>query len=98
VFLDLDHTDDRMWFTFHPHNFKDAEALQDKIDPLDRKLVALIDTPLGVDCGCRLFEKAFHSRYLVRTRINSECWPGESARVDFVNSWARVVGDVARLR
>ncbi|OHT12203.1 glycosyl hydrolase [Tritrichomonas foetus] len=94
IFLDLDHTDDRLYFTFHPHNFKDAQRLQDEIDPLERKLIALIDPHLRVDYGYPIFEKAFNSRYLIRTRIDSEytgeCWPGDSAWVDFVNPWARV--------
>ena len=94
VFLDLDHTDDKLYFTFHPHHFKDIEQLQDDIDPLERKVVALIDPHLRVDYGYPIFEKAFNSKYLIRTRIDSEytaeCWPGESAWVDFLNPWARV--------
>jgi alpha 1,3-glucosidase len=94
IWLDLDHTDDKLWFTFHPHNFKDAEQLQDEVDPLERKVVALCDPHLKVDYGYPLFEKAFNSRFLIRTRIDSEytaeCWPGESVWVDFVNPWARV--------
>jgi alpha 1,3-glucosidase len=43
IWLDLDHTDDKSWFSFHPHHFKDAEQLQDEIDPLERKVVTLID-------------------------------------------------------
>lgn len=94
IWLDIDHTDDRLYFTFHPIFFKDVERLQDEIDPLERKLVVVIDPHLKVDYGYPLFEKAFNSRYLIRTRIDSEytgqCWPGDSAYVDFLNPWARV--------
>lgn len=94
IWLDIDHTDDRLYFTFHPIFFRDAEKLQDEIDPLERKVIALIDPHLRVDYGYSIFEKAFNSRYLIRTRIDSEytaqCWPGDSAWVDFLNPWARV--------
>ena len=94
LWLDIDHTDDKMWFTFHPYHFKDAEKLQDEIDPLERKLIAVVDPHLRVDYSYHIFEKAFNSRFLMRTRIDSEytgeCWPGESAWVDFINPWARV--------
>jgi alpha 1,3-glucosidase len=94
IWLDLDHTDDKMWFTFHPHNFKDAEKLQDEIDPLERKLIVLCDPHLRVDYSYPIFSKAFNSRFLIRTRLDSdytaECWPGDSVWVDFVNPWARL--------
>ena len=93
IWLDLDHTDEKMYFTFHPQNFRDAEQLQDEIDPLERKVVALIDPHLRVEYSYPVFEKALNGRFLVRTRTDSEytaeCWPGESSWVDFVNPWAR---------
>lgn len=94
LWLDLDHTDDKLYFTFHPHNFKDVQQMQDEIDPLERKVIALVDPHLHVDYGYPVFDKAFNARYLIRTRTDSEytgeCWPGESAWVDFVHPWARV--------
>lgn len=94
LWWDLDHTDDKLYFTFHPHYFKDAEQFQDEIDPLERKVVAVIDPHVRVDYGYPLFEKALNNRYLIRTRIDSEytaeCWPGDSVWIDFSHPWARV--------
>jgi len=94
IWLDLDHTDDKLYFTFHPHNFKDVVQFQDEIDPMERKVVALSDPHLRLDYGYPLFERAFNNRYLVRTRIDSEysaqCWPGDSVWVDFLSPWARI--------
>lgn len=93
IWLDLDHTDDKHYFTFHPHNFKDIEKLQDEIDPLEKKVVALIDPHLSVDYNYPIFEKALNGHYLIRTKTENEysakCWPGESVWVDFLNPWAR---------
>ena len=57
IWLDIDHTDDRLYFTFHPIFFRDAEKLQDEIDPLERKVIALIDPHLRVDYGYSIFER-----------------------------------------
>ncbi|KAH0801954.1 glycosyl hydrolase [Histomonas meleagridis] len=92
IFLDIDHTDDKMYFTFHPQNFYDVEALQDEIDPLERKLVAIIDPHLKVDYNYPIFDQAYKHKYLVTTRLSNEyvsnCWPGESVWIDFLNPWA----------
>ena len=94
IWLDLDHTDDKMYFTFNPHQFKDIKQFQDEIDPLERKVVALIDPHLRIDMGYPIFEQATNQHFLVKTRLDSEyegeCWPGESSWVDFSNPWARV--------
>lgn len=89
LWLDLDHTDDKMYFTFNPNSFNDIEKFQDEIDPLERKVIALIDPHIRVDEGYSMFEKAVNSKYLVRTRMDAEysaeCWPGESVWIDFFN-------------
>lgn len=94
IWLDLDHTDDRMYFTFHPINFKGIESLQDEIDPLERKLVALIDPHLKVSDEYYVYEQALNSKFLIYTGIGNEytgeCWPGLSTWVDFLNPHARM--------
>ena len=94
IWLDIDHTDDKMYFTFDPHGFSDIKKFQDEIDPLERKVVCLIDPHLRIDMGYPIFEQATNQHYLVKTRLDSDyegnCWPGESSWVDFTNPWARV--------
>lgn len=94
LWLDLDHLDDKMYFTYNPYTFADFQKLQDEYDSLERKFVALIDPHLRIDMGYYVFEQAFNQHFLVKTRLDSdyegECWPGESSWVDFANPWARV--------
>jgi hypothetical protein len=43
IWLGLDGADDKKYFIFHPHNFKD------EIDPLKRQAIALIDPYIRFD-------------------------------------------------
>ncbi|EAY22440.1 Glycosyl hydrolases family 31 protein [Trichomonas vaginalis G3] len=94
MWLDLDHLDDKMYFTYDPYKFADFAKLQDDYDNLERKFVALCDPHLRIDMGYYIFEQAFNQHFFVKTRLDSdyegECWPGDSSWVDFTNPWARV--------
>jgi alpha 1,3-glucosidase len=46
LWLDLDHTDNRKYFTFHPSNFRDPESLLADQELKKRKLVVLVDPHL----------------------------------------------------
>jgi alpha 1,3-glucosidase len=94
LWLDLDHTDNRQYFTFHPTNFQDPERLQSDLDSVKRKLVILVDPHLRADHSYGIYASAVGSGFLTKNSDGTsdfigECWPGRSSWPDFLNPAVR---------
>ena len=93
MWMDLDHTDDHKYFTFHPNNYKDVKKLQYEICSQRRRLVAQVDPHLKAVDSYYVYKEANDKNLLVHSRSGDiyygDCWPGRSAWVDFINPTAR---------
>lgn len=94
LWLDLDHTDDRKYFTFHPTNFKDSSKLLHVLDKNKRQLVVLNDPHLRAEDSYKIYSEAKSKKLLIRNSDGNgdfigNCWPGKSAWPDFLIPEAR---------
>lgn len=49
IWLDIDYTDGKKYFTWNPDNFSDPEEMQRNLSSTNRKLVTIIDPHFKVD-------------------------------------------------
>ncbi|XP_056636598.1 neutral alpha-glucosidase AB-like [Diorhabda sublineata] len=92
IWLDIDYTDEKKYFTWNPVNYSDPIQFQANISGTNKKLVAIIDPHIKVDENYPVYEGA-KDKYFVRwsngTDYVGNCWPGESSYIDFLNPEAR---------
>lgn len=92
IWLDIDHTDNKKYFTFDPENFKSVKKLLKEFKEENRYLVALVDPHLKVERDYQIYYEAKDNGYFVkgsnRRDYFAECWPGRSGFVDFFNPGA----------
>lgn len=93
VWLDIDYTDEKKYFTWDPKRFKDPEKLLNDLKRTDRKLVAIIDPHFKNDAAYDVHQTAKQKGYYVKNTDNTDysdrCWPdGLSSWLDFLNPQA----------
>ncbi|SCU99572.1 LANO_0F02410g1_1 [Lachancea nothofagi CBS 11611] len=93
IWLDLEYTDDKKFFTWKPDAFPNPERMLRKLWKLGRNLVTLIDPHLKINYN--VSELVETSKSSVRNHDDSSyhghCWPGESIWIDTLSSSARKV-------
>ncbi|KAH0790279.1 glycosyl hydrolase [Histomonas meleagridis] len=94
LWLDLDHTDNRKYFTFHPANFRDPHKLLDALAHNKRRLVALVDPHLRAERSYSFYSEAADKNLLIKnpdgtSEFVANCWPGRSVWPDYLNPEAR---------
>jgi alpha 1,3-glucosidase len=94
LWLDLDHTDNRHYFTFHPENFKNPLEFEDELEANKRKLVVLVDPHYQRTPESRIYREASEQGLLLKDKAGAAefvgwCWPGSSSWPDFLNPAAR---------
>ncbi|CAI7575718.1 unnamed protein product [Penicillium discolor] len=93
IWLDLEYTDDRKYFTWDSLTFPDPKGMQQKLDETDRKLVVLID-PHIKNADKYFVSEELRSKKLAVLNKDGEiydgwCWPGSSNWVDCFNPAAQ---------
>eukprot|EP01083_Nonionella_stella_P011216 31888_1 len=92
IWLDIEHTDQKKYLTWHPHAFPDPERLISRLSNADtkRKLVCIVDPHMKKDEEYSIYNAINGEDYWVKTRQNdnyeAQCWPvGMSLYPDFMN-------------
>ncbi|XP_074025616.1 neutral alpha-glucosidase C [Leptinotarsa decemlineata] len=92
IWLDIDHTDGKRYFTWNPQNFSDPEEMQRNLSSTNRKLVTISDPHIKVDMNYSVYAGA-KEKFFVKWENGSDfegsCWPGLSSYIDFLNPEAR---------
>jgi len=93
IWLDIEHTDDKKYFTWDAHNFPNSEAMQLNIASKGRKMVTITDPHIKRHNGYHVHDEATRSGYYVKTPSGSDyegsCWPGQSSWLDYTNPVVR---------
>lgn len=93
IWLDLEYTDDRKYFTFEPNTFPDPIGMEKQLDETQRKLVVLIDPHIKNKDGYFVVEELKSKDLAVKNKDNNIyegwCWPGSSHWIDCFNPAAR---------
>ncbi|VEN33509.1 unnamed protein product [Callosobruchus maculatus] len=92
IWLDIDYTDGKKYFTWHPDNFPDPVGMQKYLASMNKRLVTIIDPHIKVDPEYPVYAGA-KGKYFVKMADGSDfegdCWPGRSSYIDFLNPEAR---------
>ncbi|KAF3700842.1 Neutral alpha-glucosidase C [Channa argus] len=93
IWLDIEHTDGKRYFTWDPVNFPDPAHLQQYLQYKNRKMVVISDPHFKSDPNWALYREARDGGYFVKDRegqlYKGSCWPGESSYLDFSNPETR---------
>lgn len=93
LWLDIEHTDGKKYFTWDLHNFPEPKKLIDTIAAKGRKMVTIKDPHIKRESGYHVHDEAQSKGYYVKTESGSDyeghCWPGTSSWIDFYNKDAR---------
>ncbi|KAJ7988803.1 hypothetical protein DPEC_G00312990 [Dallia pectoralis] len=87
IWLDIEHTDGKRYFTWDPVHFPDPVGLQRHLEEGKRKLVVISDPHIKVDPNWTLYCEARDGGHFVKDRVGQiyqgSCWPGDSSYLDF---------------
>ncbi|KAM9341648.1 LOW QUALITY PROTEIN: neutral alpha-glucosidase C [Symphorus nematophorus] len=89
IWLDIEHTDGKRYFTWDSALFPEPAGLQRHLEKKKRKLVVISDPHIKTDPDWPLYCEARDGGHFVKTRegqmYRGSCWPGESLYLDFSN-------------
>ncbi|XP_017768243.1 PREDICTED: neutral alpha-glucosidase AB [Nicrophorus vespilloides] len=87
MWLDIEYTDGKKYFTWDPVKFSHSTVMLNNLTATGRKLVAIIDPHVKRESGYFLHEDALNNDYYVKDKdgkvFEGWCWPGSSSYPDF---------------
>ncbi|EGT43911.1 CBN-AAGR-4 protein [Caenorhabditis brenneri] len=93
LWLDIEHTDQKAYFTFDKDAFAHPEEMVKDLADKGRKLVTIVDPHIKKDSKYYIYKEAKKNKLLVKDAKGSiyvgNCWPGDSTYIDFLNPEAR---------
>ena len=89
IWLDLEYTDEKKYFTWDPHTFPDSLGMQKQLDSHGRKLVIIIDPHIKNTGSYPVVDALKSNDLAVHNKDNNIyegwCWPGSSHWIDCFN-------------
>ncbi|RYP43164.1 hypothetical protein DL768_010057 [Monosporascus sp. mg162] len=89
IWLDIEYMDDRKYFTWDPHMFKDPISMGQQLDSHGRKLVTIIDPHIKNTGNYHISDQLKSKGLAVKTKEGKDfdgwCWPGSSHWIDAFN-------------
>eukprot|EP00124_Ichthyophonus_hoferi_P000356 Ihof_evm23s12 gene=Ihof_evmTU23s12 len=93
IWLDIEHTDDKRYFTWHPTNFEESLHMLETIGNKSRKMVNIIDPHIKRDGNYHVHQEATQKDFYIHNKDGGEydgwCWPGSSSWLDFTREDVR---------
>ncbi|EFA77026.1 alpha-glucosidase II [Heterostelium album PN500] len=94
IWLDIEHTDGKRYFTWDKANFPTPDAMQKSIAIKHRKMVTIIDPHIKRDNNYYIHSQATSNNHYVKkadgvSDYEGWCWPGSSSYLDFTNPVVR---------
>ncbi|KAK4477767.1 hypothetical protein RD792_017029 [Penstemon davidsonii] len=89
LWLDIEHTDGKKYFTWDRMLFPNPEEMQKKLAAKGRHMVTIVDPHIKRDESYYIHKEASQKGYYVRAGTGKDfdgwCWPGSSSYLDVVN-------------
>ncbi|MCJ1250918.1 hypothetical protein MMC30_008146 [Trapelia coarctata] len=86
IWLDIEYTDGKKYFTWDSHTFPDPIGMGKQLDSHGRKLVAIIDPHIKNEAGYRIVDELKSKNLAVKNKegniYEGWCWPGSSHWID----------------
>jgi len=94
IWLDIEHTDAKKYFTWDRNHFAEPDKMQKEIAEKGRKIVTIVDPHIKRDDGYYIHKAAEYAGDLyVKNHegrdYEGHCWPGSSSWIDYTNPKAR---------
>ncbi len=93
IWLDIEYTDDKKYFTWDPHTFADPLDMQKQLEQGGRKLITIIDPHIKNVGGYHIVDELKAKDLAVKNKDNNIyegwCWPGSSHWIDCFNPAAK---------
>lgn len=96
LWLDIDHTDGKKYFTWDEHAFPTPEEMQKRVARTGRKMVTIVDPHIKVSKGgddYYIHKQAEELGLFIKDEQGKDfrgwCWPGDSSYIDFTSPTAR---------
>lgn len=89
IWLDIEYTDGKRYFTWDPLTFPDPKGMQEQLDDSERKLVIIIDPHIKNEANYPVVDELKSKDLAVKNKdgniYEGWCWPGSSHWVDCFN-------------
>lgn len=89
LWLDIEHSDGKRYFTWDSQKFPDSVAMINNIASKGRKMVTITDPHIKRSSGYHVYDEGTSKSYFVKNKDGGEfdgwCWPGSSSYTDYVN-------------
>ncbi|CAI4060286.1 hypothetical protein SUVZ_04G4360 [Saccharomyces uvarum] len=93
IWLDLEYTNDKKYFTWKPNSFPNPKRLLSKLNKLGRNLVVLIDPHLKKDY--EISDTVINENVAVKDHNGNDyighCWPGNSIWIDTMSKYGQKI-------
>ncbi|XP_045863498.1 neutral alpha-glucosidase C isoform X4 [Meles meles] len=93
MWLDIEHTEGKRYFTWDKKRFPNPKGMQDLLRSKNRKLVVISDPHIKIDPDYSVYVKAKEQGFFVKNHEGGDfegvCWPGLSSYLDFTNPKVR---------
>lgn len=93
LWLDIEHTDGKRYFTWDEHLFPDPVAMQESLAVQGRKMVTIVDPHIKRDDNFPVHKEATERGLYVKDKNGQDfdgfCWPGQSSYLDFTDAGVR---------
>lgn len=87
IWLDIEYTDKKKYFTWHPDNFPHPLEMLETLDHTGRNLVVIIDPHMKTEyeVSDHLTKEGLIIKSPTNDTYKGHCWPGESVWIDSLN-------------
>lgn len=93
LWLDIEHTDGKKYFTWDPVKFPDALEMTNNLTAKGRKLVTIVDPHIKRDSSYFFHQHCENNDFYVKDKdgkiYEGWCWPGAASYPDFFNPAVR---------
>jgi len=80
LWLDIEHTDGKRYFTWDQHAFPDPLGMQAELRAKGRHLINIVDPHIKVDDGYHVYAEMVKKGFAVMNKdgqpFHGHCWPG----------------------
>ncbi|XP_072293814.1 neutral alpha-glucosidase AB isoform X2 [Eucyclogobius newberryi] len=87
IWLDIEHTDGKRYFTWDPHKFANPKEMLQGIKDKKRKMVAIVDPHIKVDSNYKIHNEIQSKGFYIKNKDGGDyegwCWPGSAGYPDF---------------
>lgn len=80
IWLDIEHTNDKRYFTWDATKFPTPEKMMEHLSSFGRKLVTIVDPHIKSDSNFHIYSEAKDKNFFVKDKsgntLDGWCWPG----------------------